>query len=337
MTNPRTFAFLGPNSAFLNVNMFRTQVMANGTSINTWAFGGGFNNDRSVPCPVIEGIEGQLVTVTLDSMMPHSIHLHGLDVDQANDGVPSTSGYVAMMAMGGFGRVEGQTNLGTPFDYEFIAPHAGTYAYHCHVDTVLHFEMGMYGTVIIRPPDGSDNVAWAGGPAFDKEYVWHLHTFDSTWHVGGAAVSGPGTVRHRPDYFMINGRDDADTLTDPTTAIAAAGGEVVLIRTNNVGYQPAVVRLGGLQFQVIASDGRPLPTAIATTELLVAPGERYDILLQMPALTVQTATVDYYDIRLTGILGTASTSIVGGEDASEVFSDGFESGDLSAWSGSAGG
>jgi len=265
-----------------------------------------------VPSPVIEGIEGQVVTVTLDSMMPHSIHLHGLDVDQANDGVPSTSGYVAQMAMGGFGRVEGYTNLGTPFNYSFVAPHAGTYAYHCHVDTVLHFEMGMYGTVIIRPPDGSTNVAWAGGPAFDKEYIWHLHTFDSSWHQGGGSVSGPGTVRHRPDYFMINGRDGANTLTDPTTAIAAAAGERVLIRTNNMGYQPGLVRLGGLEFQVIASDGRPLPATIVRTELLVAPGERYDLLLQMPPAANRTATVEYYDIRLGGVLGTASTSIQAG-------------------------
>ena len=336
MTGGRTFTYLGPNSAFLNVNMTGNQTMADGASIRTWTFGGGFNNDRSVPSPVIEAIEGQLVEVTLDSMMPHTIHFHGLDVDQANDGVPSTSGYVAHMVMGNFGRVQGYTNLGTPFTYAFVAPHAGTYAYHCHVDTVLHFEMGMYGTVIIRPPDGSASVAWAGGPTFDKEYVWHLHTFDSSWHQGGMPVSGPGTVRHRPDYFMINGRDGANTLSDPTTAISAAAGETVLIRTNNMGYQPALVRLGGLQFRVIASDGRPLPAPLTVTQQLVAPGERYDLLFQMPPAADRTATVEYFDIRLASVIGSASTSIRGGEAGSGVFTDGFESGDLSAWSGSVG-
>ena len=336
MTGGRTFTFLGPNSAFLNVNMMRTQVMANGASITAWTFGGGFNNDRSVPSPVIEGIEGQLVQVTLDSMMPHTIHFHGLDVDQANDGVPSTSGYVAHMAMGDFGRVQGYTNLGTPFTYAFVAPHAGTYAYHCHVDTVLHLEMGMHGTVIIRPPDGNANLAWAGGPSFDKEYVWHLHTFDSSWHQGGMPVSGPGTVRHRPDYFMINGRDGADTLSDPTTAITAAAGETVLIRTNNMGYQPALLQLGGLQFQVIASDGRPLPAPLVVTQHIVAPGERYDILFQMPPATDRMATVEYFDIRLIGVLGAVSTSIQGGDAGDGIFANGFESGDESAWSGSVG-
>ena len=256
----RTFSYLGPNTADLNVRMEGSQIMADGTSIRTWFFGSGFNGDRTVPSPVIEGIEGETVQVTLSSDMPHSIHFHGLDVDQANDGVPSTSGYVARMrgnSMMTFGRVRGYTNLGSPFTYAFTAPHAGTYMYHCHVDTVLHVEMGMYGTVIIRPPDGNTDIAWTGGPTFDKEYIWHLHTFDSTWHPGmgggmGGMVSGTGTVRHSPNYFMINGRDGNDTLIDTATAIEAGPEQQVLIRLTNVGYQPAQVQLGGLEFDVIA-------------------------------------------------------------------------------------
>jgi hypothetical protein len=123
----RTFSYLGPNTASLNVRMGGTQTMADGTAIPTWFFGSGFNSDRTVPSPVIEGIEGDTMKVTLRSAMPHSIHFHGLDVDQANDGVPSTSGYVARMRGGGmmnFGRVRGYTNLGSPFTYTFTAPHA---------------------------------------------------------------------------------------------------------------------------------------------------------------------------------------------------------------------
>jgi FtsP/CotA-like multicopper oxidase with cupredoxin domain len=291
------------------------QTMSDGTSIRTWFFGSGFNGDRTVPSPVIEAIEGHTLRVTLSSPMPHSIHWHGLDVDQANDGVPGTSGYVAHHFGGrhgggrmDFGRVSGYTNLGSPFTYTFVAPHAGTYMYHCHVDTVLHFEMGMYGTLIVRPADGSTGRAWSNGPSFDKEYVWHLHTFDSSWH--RYMVSGPGTARHRPDYFMINGRDGFDTLSDPATAIEADPGEKVLIRCTNVGYQLAEVKLGGLPFDVIASDGRPLAETVRTTALIVAPGERYDILLTMPASGKRTATVDYLHIRGDGtLLGTASTSI----------------------------
>jgi FtsP/CotA-like multicopper oxidase with cupredoxin domain len=318
----RTFSYQGPNTAFQNLHMEGRQVMADGTSIRTWFFGRGFNGDRTVPGPVIEGVEGETMQVTLISEMPHSIHFHGLDVDQANDGVPSTSGYVARMhgGMMNFGRVNGYTNLGSPFTYTFTAPHAGTYMYHCHVDTVLHVEMGMYGTVIIRPEDGNNASAWHGGPVFDKEYIWQLHTFDSLWHSGmgggmgggmGAMVSGSGTVRHRPDYFMINGRDSAALLNDPTTAIEAGPGQEVLIRLNNLGYQPALVNLGGIEFDVIASDGRPLAKSFRTLSQLVAPGERYDILFTMPLSGIKTATVGYYHIRGDNtLLGTAVTSII---------------------------
>ena len=311
----RTFSFLGPGPIEMDVSMQGSEQMADGRQVRTWQFGRGFNDDRSIPGPVIEGIEGQLVEVALRSQMPHTIHFHGLDVDQANDGVPGTSGYVSSMGgmggMGGmgmnFGRVSGYDNLGSPFTYRFIAPHAGTYMYHCHVDTVLHIEMGMYGTVIIRPPDNDDRLAWSGGPAFDKEYIWHLHTFDSTWH--SETVSGPRTVRHRPDYFMINGRDGTSSINDSTSAILAAPGDRVMIRLINVGYQPALVGLGGLEFEVIASDGRPLPEPLSMNEHLVAPGERYDIIFTMPAKAHYGAMVEYLDIRLRKVLGHASTRI----------------------------
>lgn len=305
----RSYGYMD-SPASIGVNMNGSQTMADGASIRTWYFGSGFNGDRSVPSPVIECIEGQTAQVTLASMMPHTIHLHGLDVDQANDGVPSTSGYIGGGGMGGggsFGRVSGYSSLGPSYTYTFTAPHAGTYMYHCHVDTVLHFEMGMYGTVIVRPADGSTNRAWTNGPVFDKEYIWHLHTFDSSWHDN--MVSGANTVRHRPDYFMINGRDGANTLTDNTTAISAGAGQKVLIRTNGVGYQTARVRLGGLAFEVIASDGRPLPAPITATEWLIAPGERYDLLVTMPSSGQRIATVEYYDIRRAAILGEASTTL----------------------------
>ena len=87
-----------------------------------------------------------------------------------------------------------------------------------------------------------------------------------------------------------------------------------MIRLNNVGYQPALVQLGGLEFDVIASDGRPLAQTLRTTSQLIAPGERYDILLTMPSSGIRTAAVDYYHIRgADTLLGTAVTSITSAE------------------------
>jgi FtsP/CotA-like multicopper oxidase with cupredoxin domain len=316
LTGLRTFSFLGPNIAAITASTGVHATAAGPQSV--WYFAGsgtvgnGFNGDRLLPSPVIEAVQGQTAQITLTSMMPHTLHPHGLDVNQANDGVPETSGFVGMRPMmGNFGRLPpGAVSLGTSFTYTFVAPFAGTYMYHCHVDTVLHMEMGLYGVVIVRPPDGSENRAWANGPTFNKEYVWVLHTMDTSWHTGGMmAASGPGTVRYRPNVFMINGRDGAALATDSTVAIGGAPGQVVLVRLVNPGYVPATVRFGGLSFDVIASDGRPLPAPIRAQSYDVAPGERYDVLLTLPAAGTRSATVTYQNIRGTGTLGTATTSV----------------------------
>ena len=246
--------------------------------------------------------------------MPHSIHPHGLDVNQANDGVPSTSGFVGMSMGGGmmgmpanFGRVAGTSSLGSSFTYSFVAPHAGTYAYHCHVDTVLHLEMGMAGVIVVRPADGSDNRVWDNGPVFDKEYIWQLHTMDSSWH--NQMISGAGTIYYRPNLFLINGRDSNQIVNDTATAISAGAGSRVLVRLVNLGYLPASVSMGGLSFSMLASDGRPLARQASASQLLIGPGERYDILLTMPSQGSYQARVNYSNIRGDGNLGGVSAPV----------------------------
>jgi len=229
--------------------------------------------------------------------------------------VPLTSGFVAGfngILPGNFGRVNGYNQYSSPHDYVFTAPHAGTYMYHCHVDTSLHMEMGMAGTIIVRPPDGNPNTVWLNGPVIDREYVWHLHTFDSRWHA--FRTSNANTVRYNPDYFLLNGKEGAGLLDDLPTSIQAAPGERVLIRCVNIGILPAIVTLGNHVFDIIAVDGRPLPAPITLTSQLIGPGERYDLLLIMPAAAQDTATVEYLSIvnvNSTNIsLGKAETSLL---------------------------
>ena len=304
----RTFSF-DTSGVTVQARMGNASLtLADGGTTGTWYFGGGFNNDRQWSGPVIEVVEGETANITLSSMRPHTIHLHGLDVDQANDGVPATSGFVGSNTNGNYGRVDGKVNLGDTYTYTFIAPHAGTYQYHCHVDTPLHYDMGMFGTIIVRPSNGSITEAWAGGPTFSKEHVWQLATFDTSWH--NYMITGTGTARYRPDRFMINGRNGGDLQTDTTVAVEAPAGEKVLIRVNQTSYQSADINFGGLSFDVIASDGRPMKNTQTKTSIYIAPGERYDLLVTMPtAGTTKYATVNYYDNRGDSVIGSCVTTI----------------------------
>jgi FtsP/CotA-like multicopper oxidase with cupredoxin domain len=276
-------------------------VTVGGQSYTAWYFtdgspmsGRGFMGNRYLPSAHIECIEGQLITVNFAnrSMMEHTIHLHGLDVDQANDGVPTTS-----FAVPGMGNAT----------YRFTAPHAGTYHYHCHVDTVVHYARGMHGTVIVRPPGGQTDLAWVGGPSFDEEVLWQLSTVDTSWM--NLDVSGPGTARFRPDGFLLNGLESAAAKTDVYTQVNIQQGQTAYIRVSNASYQWARIRLDGLHFRVVASDGRPMLGIANVTEWELGPGERYDLILEGAAIGSWIASMEYLDDHTGGVLGSVQTQI----------------------------
>jgi FtsP/CotA-like multicopper oxidase with cupredoxin domain len=66
---------------------------------------------------------------------PHTIHWHGIEPTPMNDGVGHCS-----MEIG-------------HYIYQWQANFIGTYFYHCHRNTLQHFEFGLYGLLLIEPPD----------------------------------------------------------------------------------------------------------------------------------------------------------------------------------------
>lgn len=148
-------------------------------------------NGRTFPSPTIRVPQGALVHAdVLCQGNTHTIHWHGIEPSPMNDGVGKHS-----------------FEVNGHFIYQFQPRDAGTYFYHCHKNTTLHFEMGLYGMLIVDPPDpsapGVPITYRTGGPGFaarfnpqalvltdhaihyDVEAFWVADSIDSRWHTLG--------------------------------------------------------------------------------------------------------------------------------------------------------
>lgn len=252
---------------------------AEGKTVLAWGYNG------QIPGPEIRVGEGEKVRVVFTNNLPKAttIHWHGIDVPNDQDGVP--------------GVTQKAIEPGETYTYEFIAKPAGTRMYHTHGgvamgDEAQQLDMGLSGAFIIEP---------AGYQKPDKEYTLILDEWQTTpmgetgmrhsslflrqalAHMGGndhanmmnmSIMMGGG---HAMDYnlFTINGRSFPDS--EP---IKVKTGERVRLRLINAGTSTIhPMHLHGHQFKIIAVDGNAVPAAAQLTRntITVHPGETYDI------------------------------------------------------------
>jgi FtsP/CotA-like multicopper oxidase with cupredoxin domain len=236
-----------------------------GKKVKGWGFNG------QIPGPVIRVTEGDLVRVefTNATREPHTIHFHGQTKPVEMDGVPFVS--------------QAPVEPGEKFVYEFRMIRPGTHMYHCHLNSAMHVDMGMYGPLIVERK--KEKVK------FDREYVWVL----DEWPDG----KGPEIMYDKPNKkereelgrdwypelfapydpeyntFLINGR--AFPYTEP---IDVKEGEKVLIRIINVGYEDHYIHTHSHKFKVVYMDGNPVKYPQEMDTVMISPGQRKDILLE---------------------------------------------------------
>lgn len=243
-------------------------MLYTGDSTHIWGFSKfgqiGVDEDLTLPSPTLTAVVGDSVIVKVVNVSGegHTIHWHGLDVNQENDGVPHTSDYVL---------------TGDTFIYRFKATHAGNFIYHCHVTTNLHLMMGMYGSFIVHS-DQPDEI-YPGGPTFDREYDFLGSELDKSLNDDFMSNGSPHSDEHR--HFLLNGLQKHQLYEDEKNVVVLNRGDRVLLRLINIGFDVHDYHFpSGIKATVYTGDGRPLPKSFITDNLQLYPGERYSVILE---------------------------------------------------------
>jgi FtsP/CotA-like multicopper oxidase with cupredoxin domain len=131
LTGPRSGE---PDRRFTLTAQQRRVQLGSGHTIDAWTF------DGQLPGPELRVRQGDLVEVTLvnrDIAAGVTLHWHGVDVPNAEDGVAGVTQDAVL---------PGQTHT-----YRFLAAQVGTFWYHSHQQSAEQVRRGLFGSFVIEP------------------------------------------------------------------------------------------------------------------------------------------------------------------------------------------
>jgi len=201
-----------------------------------------------VPGPVLQVRQGDTLVIDYvnDGAVPDSIHMHGVhDIAVSMDGVGGIS--QPLVPPGGH------------FVYRFVADQPGTFIYHTH-DNEAMLDSGLYGAIIVEP---SNPRRVERGVANDfLEMI-------SSWQIQSNAEN----------HFTLNGKE-----YPATQALNVRAGERFRIRWINIsGEEFHTMHTHGHYQQIIARDAAPVDYNDVQDTVLVAPGQRIDVVVDANA------------------------------------------------------
>ena len=234
-----------------------------GTSTTSWVFlddnGDGI---ARVPGPQIDVDAGTRIKVHFqnDLDVPTTIHWHGLVLPAQMDGpgIPGT-----------------EILPGAAFDYDFVARDASLYWFHPHLDGDEQIERGLYAPFVVRAGDepvvDTERLLVLDDVLLDDAHQIVPPNRGSVMEADGK-MSLEGMMGRQGNHLLVNGHENP--ILDVTP------GTVERWRIVNVANARFFrLSIAGAQFVQIGSDGGLVSAPRTLDELLLAPGERDDVLV----------------------------------------------------------
>jgi zinc transporter, ZIP family len=197
-----------------------------------------------VPGPALVVNQGDTIVIdfTNDGTTPDSIHLHGVhDIPVTMDGVGGIS--QPLVPPGGH------------FVYHFVADQPGTFIYHTHDDEAM-LDSGLYGAIIVEPSTPRP---------VERGLAHDFLVMISSWQIQSAAEN----------EFTLNGKE-----YPATRALDVRRGERFRIRWINIsGEEFHTMHTHGHYQQIIDRDAAPVDYDDVQDTVLVAPGQRVDVVV----------------------------------------------------------
>lgn len=242
----------------------RDVELVDGVATPAWVYLETEASAPRVPGPMIDVVAGTRVKIHFTNQLPQetTIHWHGLVLPDDMDGAPNEASSIAP---------------GESFTFDFVARDAAFYWFHPHLFGDVQIERGLYGLFLVRDADE---------PLVDAERFFALD--DVLLQDDGAVAPPDEGPAHSEDgrmtfvsmmgrqgnHLLVNGKENPIVDVQP----GALERWRVVVPANARFFKLA---LPGHVFLVIGTDGGLVDEPYETSELLMSPGERYDVLVRM--------------------------------------------------------
>lgn len=274
---PPVMTDINPDPNIVEVELVATtgtHTFLAGKPAEIWGFRDGAvpGSVATVPGPMIEAKLGDRVIVHFRNELAEdtTIHWHGLRVANAADGTPASQ--IAVPP-------------GGTYDYDLTLIDAGLYWYHPHMRGDVQIERGLYAPFLVHAPEDD-----AIEVAADRVFVLDDVKLEATGELSETTQVLDLMLGRQGNVVVVNGRMGArfSAATGSTRErwrfVNAANGRYFNLEL-------------GRPFLVIGWDGGLVTTPYETDRLLVTPGERYDVLVDLggadgEALTLRTLHYD---------------------------------------------